>query len=217
MSEQRARALAVNVGGIRHFAFQGEQIPTGFFKSRATGQVQVKSLGLAGDRQADLTVHGGPLKAVYFYPSEHYRHWENVLGGDALLPGSFGENITSEGLLEADICVGDTLRMGTALLQVIQPRSPCYKLALRFQVPDMVARFVRAARPGWYAAVLEEGEIASGDAIEIASKVAGEVSIADIWHYSLEAGATAEMRRRVERLDLLPAFWKDRILRLPPD
>jgi len=205
MSEQNAEALSLNVGSIRNFEFQGQRI-TGFYKSPVIGRVRVRGLGLVGDHQADLTVHGGPLKAVYFYPSEHYLHWESVIGSGPHILGLFGENVNSKGLLASDVCVGDTFRVGTALLQVIQPRSPCYKLGLRFQVPDMVERFVKSGRPGWYETVLAEGGMTSGDTIGILSRASDKVTIADVWRFSLETRAGAGMRRRVQRLDLLPAF-----------
>src|SRR5579859_2738953 len=123
-----ARIHSINVSGIREVMFAGQIVTTGIFKEAVAGPIGLRELGLEGDAQADLTVHGGLEKAVYFYPHEHYEDWEKVLGVDSLPPGSFGENITSEGPTESDLYVGDVLRIGTAKLQVIQPRSPCYKL-----------------------------------------------------------------------------------------
>jgi MOSC domain-containing protein YiiM len=139
----KPRVHSVNVSGaLRTLSFAGTEVTTGFFKTALPGMAYARKLGLEGDAQADLSVHGGPEKAVYFYPREHYPAWEAVLGTGALPPGSFGENVTSEGLLESEVRIGDILQIGTATVQVIQPRSPCYKLQIRFQRPDMTALFL---------------------------------------------------------------------------
>ena len=149
---------SVNVSGpLRTLNFAGTEVTTGFFKMARPGVAYARKLGLEGDAQADLSMHGGPEKAVYFYPREHYPVWEAVLGAEALPPGSFGENITSEGLLESEVNIGDILQIGTATFQVIQPRSPCYKLQIRFGRSDMTALFFQQAKPGWYASVIREG------------------------------------------------------------
>jgi MOSC domain-containing protein YiiM len=205
------RIHSINVSGIREVMFYEQIVTTGIFKEPVSGLIEANLLGLEGDAQADLTVHGGPEKAVYFYPREHYVAWMNVLGVDSLPPGSFGENITSEGLIESDIYVGDVLRIGGAKLQVIQPRSPCYKLQIKFGRPDMVAQFVRMGHPGWYASVIEPGGFTTGDRIDFDSRPAEGISIADIWRYSLSEDADEETKVRVAQLSLLPAFWKERI------
>lgn len=206
-----AKVKYLNVGAVQNLRLDGHPVSTGIFKQPVAGPLQVRELGIEGDAQADLRVHGGPLKAVYFYPSEHYQAWETMLGQGPLPPGSFGENITSEGLLETELFVGDILRMGTAQLQIIQPRSPCYKLQLRFHRPDIVALFVHQGKPGWYASVVKEGEVRADDAIEVLSRAPEGISIADIWRYSLETEAPEEMRLRIGQLTLLPDFWRDRI------
>jgi MOSC domain-containing protein YiiM len=205
---------SINVsGGLRKVEFAGQTVITGFFKTPVSGKVHAHQLGLEGDAQGDLRVHGGPDKAVYFYPQEHYQDWEELLGTGPLSPGSFGENITSRGLLETDLSVGDVIRIGTVIMQVLQPRSPCYKLQMKFDRPDMVALFMRQNQPGWYASVLQEGTLTKSDAIEIVSRAPERISIADIWHYSLKAELDEKTRRQVSGLDLLPAFWKERIIR----
>jgi MOSC domain-containing protein YiiM len=208
-----ARIHSINVSGIREVTFYGHIITTGIFKEPVAGLIEVNSLGLKGDTQADLSVHGGFEKAVYFYPHEHYVAWKKVLGMDRLPPGSFGENITSDGLIESRVSVGDVLRIGSAKLQVIQPRSPCYKLQIKFGRPDMVAQFVRMGHPGWYASVIQAGSFAIGDRIDFDSRPNDRISIADIWRYSISEDADEETRERVAQLSLLPRFWKDRITR----
>jgi MOSC domain-containing protein YiiM len=210
---EAARVHSINVSGIREVMFYGQVVTTGIFKEPVAGLVEANDLGLNGDVQADLTVHGGPEKAVYLYPHEHYVPWKKVLGVDRLLPGSFGENITSVGLTESHLYVGDVLRIGSAKLQVIQPRSPCYKLQVKFGRPDMVAQFVRMGHPGWYASVIQPGSFETGDRIDFDSRPAHRISIADIWRYSLSEDADEETKERVIQLSLLPQFWKERITR----
>lgn len=207
-----AQVQSINVsGGLREVEFAGQIVTTGFFKSPVSGKICARQLGLEGDAQGDLRVHGGLDKAVYFYPQEHYPDWEKLLGTGPLPPGSFGENITSKGFLETDLNVGDVIRIGTALMQVLQPRSPCYKLQMKFHRPDMVALFVRQGRPGWYASVLQEGTLTASDEIEMVSRASQNISVADIWRYSLQTGLDEKTRRRIIGLDLLPRFWKERI------
>jgi MOSC domain-containing protein YiiM len=160
----KTKVESINLSGaIKEVLFAGQLVTTGFFKSAVEGAVFAHRLGLEGDAQADLSVHGDVGKAVYFYPREHYQAWEKLLGSGPLTRGSFGENVTSEGWLETDLNIGDIFRIGTATLQVVQPRTPCYKLQIRFQRPDMTVLFFRHGKPGWYAAVLQEGSFSAGD------------------------------------------------------
>jgi MOSC domain-containing protein YiiM len=159
--------LSIQVGLPRTVEWRGELIETAIFKSPVAGRVRVGRLNLDGDRQADLAVHGGADKAVYVYPSEHYAWWKEELPGVALPWGSFGENFTTEGVLETSTRVGDVLRAGSAEFVVTQPRMPCYKLNVRFGRPDMVKRFLRGGRPGLYLAVLREGDVGAGDAMTL--------------------------------------------------
>jgi MOSC domain-containing protein YiiM len=141
------------------------------------------------------------------------RTGKNCSAPDRCLPAALARIFTSRGLLETDLGVGDVIRIGTVVMQVLQPRSPCYKLQMKFDRPDMVALFMRQNRPGWYASVLQEGTLTKSDAIEIVSRAPERISIADIWHYSLKAELDEKTRRQVSGLDLLPAFWKERIIR----
>ena len=208
------RVHAVNVSGpLRNVSFAGQSVTTGFFKSPRNGAVYVRRLGIDGDAQGDQTVHGGPEKAVYFYALEHYAAWEMLLGSGPLSPGSFGENITSEGLLEAELNIGDILQIGTATLQVVQPRSPCYKLQIRFKRSDMAALFFRQAKPGWYASILQEGSFSAQDDIVLLNRAPEAITVADIWRYSAAQAPDRSTAERIRKLEILPDFWKDRIAR----
>lgn len=209
-----ARVDSLNVsGGLRDVPFAGQLVRTGFFKSPVQGSVQAHRLGLAGDAQGDLSVHGGPQKAVYFYPKEHYAAWQELLDSEPLASGSFGENITSEGLLETDLSVGDVIQVGGAILQVLQPRSPCYKLQIRFERPDMTALFFRHGKPGWYTSVLREGAISTGDEVAVIERASNSLTIAQVWHLSTLGELNQDTLKHVLGLRLLPDFWKERILR----
>jgi MOSC domain-containing protein YiiM len=156
------------------------RVQTGIFKEPVDRPVTISKLNLAGDQQADLTVHGGAAKAVYAYPAEHYAHWREKLPDVSFSWGKFGENLTTEGLTEDALCIGDRLRVGTAVLMVTQPRMPCYKLALRFDRDDMIMRFLTSRRSGFYFSVVEEGEVRAGSEIEILSRDRHRVAVVDI-------------------------------------
>lgn len=175
-----ARLVAVSVGRPREVEWDGEMVLTSIFKDPVPGRVQVSKLGLQGDQQSDLEVHGGEDKAVYAYPSEHYAFWREQLPGVPLPWGVFGENLTVEGLLESGVHIGDRFRMGSAEFTVTEPRMPCYKLALRFGRPDIVKRFLKSGRTGFYLAVLKEGEIGAGDAIESLGQGQDRISVAAV-------------------------------------
>ena len=162
-----ASVVSVQVGQI--VALGREGVPSAFIKRPVTGAVMVGRLGLVGDQQADLRVHGGADKAVYCYPIEHYARWREMLRGkeDLLVPGGFGENLTTQGLDEGQVCVGDIFQIGRARVQVTQPRQPCFKLALRFEDPQMIKAMVRNGLSGWYLRVLEPGSLEAGASIEL--------------------------------------------------
>ncbi len=173
------KILSVNVGMPREIEWRGETIRTSIFKAPVPGRVRVRRLNLEGDQQSDLTVHGGRNKAVYVYPSEHYPFWRTELPDTELPWGAFGENLTTEGLLEESVAIGDVLRCGSAEFVVTQPRMPCFKLGIRFGRPDMPRRFQRAGRHGFYLAVLREGEVGAGDPIELVAAAGDRVSVAE--------------------------------------
>jgi MOSC domain-containing protein YiiM len=144
------------------------------------GRVRVTRLNVDGDQQSDLSAHGGTEKAVYAYPSEHYAFWREELPGLDLPWGAFGENFTTEGLLEGSARIGDRLRVGSAEFVVTQPRMPCFKLGIRFGRPDMVKRFQRSGKSGFYLAVLQEGEIAAGDSFELIARDEPGVTVTEV-------------------------------------
>jgi MOSC domain-containing protein YiiM len=179
-AQKLARILSVNVGAPRKVSWNGGEVTTGIFKEPVAGRVILRRLNLDGDRQADLTVHGGVNKAVYVYPSEHYPYWQKQLPGVTLPWGMFGENLTTEGLREEETHIGDRFRIGSALLMVTQPRLPCFKLGLKFGRDDMPKGFLASERTGFYLAVVEEGEIGAGDAIELEHRREKTDSVAEL-------------------------------------
>jgi MOSC domain-containing protein YiiM len=174
------RVLSVNVGTPREVNTRGGPVLTSIFKAPVEGKVALRGYNLEGDRQSDLTVHGGPYKAVYAYPSEHYSYWSRELP-DADLPfGMFGENLTTEGFREEAVHIGDEFQIGSAVLKVTQPRMPCYKLGIRFNRNDIIKRFWVSGRSGIYFSVVREGELEAGDTIKQVSAHSAGVSVADV-------------------------------------
>jgi MOSC domain-containing protein YiiM len=207
------KLVSVNVGLPRLLAWAGTTFKTGIFKSPVQGRVQLRTTNLDGDRQADLSVHGGPNKAVYGYPSEHYAAWSAELP-ELLDParawGAFGENFTTEGLLETEISVGDRYRVGSAVVRVTTPRLPCYKLAAKFQRDDMIERFVLSGRCGFYFAVVEEGEVGAGDNFKFVGREDPTLTIAEVNRLYTAKSPDRESLQRSLDVKLLPESWRDR-------
>jgi MOSC domain-containing protein YiiM len=174
----RPRVLSVNLATERSVRYRGREVRTGIYKEPAAGRVRLRTLGLEGDFQADPSVHGGPEKAVYVYPSEHYPYFRDLLSRPDLAPGFFGENLTTEGLLEDEVRVGDVFRVGTAVMQVTTPRSPCSKLGAKAGSPAFVETFLNSRRLGFYLSVVEEGEVGAGDEIRRIGAEAGQPTLA---------------------------------------
>jgi len=202
------RVLSVNVGTPREIPRGDGTVLTGIVKEPVSGRVAVGPTNLAGDAQADLRVHGGPDKAVYAYPIEHYAHWEIALGRDDLSPGRFGENLTTEGLDEQSVHIGDRLRVGTALLEVSQPRVPCFKLALRMEDPAFAKPFLASGRTGFYLRVVEPGDLAAGDAIAREGRGEGGMSVREVVAL-LPDGASAHDLDRAAALPDLAIGWRE--------
>src|ERR1700751_2815095 len=204
------KIVSVNVGLPRSVSWKGTTVSTGIYKSAVEGSVPVKTLNLRGDRQADLTVHGGPYKAVYGYPSEHYPYWRKELPQTDFSWGAFGENIPTEGLLKDFLHIGVQLRVGSSLLMVTQPRMPCYKLAIRFDRDDMIKRFIDSHTSGFYFSVVEEGQLAAGSSIELVQRDRGGVTVADITrlYYNHGRGESGLLQQAIQ-LEALPASWRD--------
>src|ERR1700724_2023159 len=174
------RLVSVNTGLPREVMWHGRAVTTGIFKQPVDGRVALRKLNLDGDRQADLTVHGGEYKAVYAYPIEHYDYWKKELPDRELPIGIFGENFTTDGLLENSVHLGDQFSIGSAEVIVTQPRLPCYKLGLRFQADNMVKRFLASQRTGFYLAVTREGEVGAGDEIKLLARDPQAVPVSEI-------------------------------------
>lgn len=176
------RLRSVNVAGLTQVMHQGELVNTGIFKRPVSGPVEVAATQMAGDRQADLVNHGGADKAVYGYPWEHYAYWAGELGRDGFEPGQFGENLTTEGVFESALSIGDRLRVGTVLLEVSQPRVPCFKLNLRMQSPAFSKSFLKSGLVGFYFRVIEPGEVQVGDTITVEPTRYERVTISEAVH-----------------------------------
>ena len=205
------KVVSVNVGMPREVAWKGMTVQTGIFKKPVAGTVKVGRLNLEGDQQADLTVHGGAAKAVYAYPAAHYDHWRRELPEVEFHWGKFGENLTTDGLDEEGLCIGDLVRAGSALLTVTQPRLPCYKLAIRFDRDDMLKRFLVSGRTGMYFSVTEPGEVSAGADIEIISRDVNRISVADVTRLFLGQTRNAEQLARALRVSALPESWKSEL------
>jgi MOSC domain-containing protein YiiM len=202
------RIIAVNTGLPRDIIHRDRVVTTGIFKAPVSGRVIVRSTGLEGDGQADLTVHAGVDKAVYAYPSEHYDYWEHELGRQ-LVPGNFGENLTVSGLDESEVHVGDVFRVGTALCQVSQPRAPCYKLGIRMEMPTFPKIFLKSLRTGCYLRVLEEGMVSAGDAMELVERARDSMSVREVTHLAFLAKDDPERLHRASTIRALPQDWRD--------
>jgi MOSC domain-containing protein YiiM len=210
------KLVSVNTGLPREVSWHGRIVTTAIYKESAKGRVALRKLNLAGDRQADLTVHGGEHKAVYCYSLAHYGYWKSELPGRELPMGMFGENFTiddgRDGLLEESVHLGDRFSIGTAEVVVTQPRLPCYKLGVRFGSDNMVKRFLASGRTGFYVAVLREGEVGAGDEIEVISGEANAVAVSEIARlFVAKRFGEAEIRavRRALRVEELPESWKE--------
>lgn len=201
------RVVALCVGLPREVEWRGNTVLTSIFKTPVDRRLRVTTLNFEGDEQSDLTAHGGVDKAVYVYPSEHYAPWHHDLP-DADLPwGVFGENLTTEGLLE-DVRIGDRFKVGSAEFVVTQPRLPCFKLGIRFGRPDILKRMMQSGRTGFYLSVAREGELGPGDEIEPMSRADEGLSVADVVKLYTVDAQNQEMLRRATETASLPESWR---------
>lgn len=205
-----ARLTSIHVGKVAPLGPDG--VPSGFVKHRTEAVVEVTCEGLAGDEQADLSVHGGVEKAVYGYALEHYADWRREFPQHlaTLEPGGFGENLCIEGLREADICVGDVHRIGSVRLQVCQPRQPCFKLALRFSDNKMPKAMIRTGRAGWYYRVLESGETRAGDLVSLEDRPNPDFPFSRLVELISFGKASLTELKRLQNLSGLASDWRDR-------
>ena len=206
------KVISLNVGRPRLAVYKGATVNTGIFKQPVTGRLALRTLNLDGDRQADLTVHGGPYKAAYAYPSEHYEFWRNELPEMELPWGMFGENFTTQGLAEENIHVGDRFRIGSATVMVRQPRMPCYKLPIRFQRDDIIERFLVSGRSGFYFSVEQEGDVGVGDSIELISTDEDGITIAEMNRLFVRDRYNRDLLQKAIATLALPESWREYFL-----
>lgn len=206
-----ARVLSINVGQPRTVQYDGAPVRTGIFKDPVEGPVRLTRLGFEGDGQADRRVHGGPTRAAYFYPHEHYAHWEPRLGGGPLPMGQFGENVTTLGLLESHVHLGDVYVVGAARVRIAGPRGPCFKLGIRTGDPTIVAPFLSSGRLGFYVSVLEEGMIEAGDPITLLHRDEVSATFAELIAALFFEGTPDDV---IERVLASPAVTPDQKQRL---
>ncbi len=206
------KVLSVHVGSLQEMLRNGKKIQTGIFKQPTEGPIEVKQLGLEGDQQANKKLHGGVYKAICVYPSEHYDLWKEELGNPGLSFGDFGENLTTAGLMEGDICLGDRLRIGSVEMVVTQPREPCITLNARLDTKDLSARIRKSGRSGFYCSVEREGTIENGDSIEYISRDENKVSVSDFNRIINGETEVADIIFRASTIDALPPRLKGQFL-----
>ena len=206
------KLISLNVARPRLAVYKGMTLNTGIFKKPVSGRVMLRTLNLDGDRQADLSVHGGPYKAVYAYPSEHYEYWRGELPGIDLPWGAFGENFTTQGLAEVDVQIGDVLKVGSAVVMVRQPRMPCYKLAAKFQRDDIIERFLASGRSGFYFSVEQEGEVGQGDSIEFVARNQDGISIIEMNQLFVRDKYNRALLQKAIATAALPESWREYFL-----
>jgi MOSC domain-containing protein YiiM len=200
--------VSVNVGLPREVTWKGRTVTTGILKAPVAGPVALRRHNLDGDRQADLSVHGGPTKAVYVYPTQHYHYWRDALGDSELTWGSFGENLTVEGVDEESVHIGDEFRVGSARMIVTEPRMPCFKLGIRFGRADMVKLFLKSQRTGFYFGVVEEGHVQAGDHLERVAEHPDGLRIADVTRLYTTERTNEELLRKAISVEVLPESWR---------
>ena len=203
------QVLSICVGLPREVTWKGRTVSTSIFKEPVSGPVLLRRHNLEGDKQADLSVHGGPTKAVYAYPSEHYLFWRSELPEMELQWGMFGENLTTEGLAEESVHIGDVFQLGTAQLVVTEPRMPCFKLTIRFERDDIVKRFLQSQRSGLYFGVMQEGTVQAGDRFELVSTDSQRLKVADVTRLYTTDRGNAELLTKAVATATLPEKWRD--------
>jgi MOSC domain-containing protein YiiM len=209
------KLISVNCGVPKEVLWHGQVVTTSIYKEPVEGRIALRTLNLDGDRQSDLTVHGGKDKAVYCYQLSHYDYWKAEMRDRPLSPGAFGENFTIDGPGDDSIHIGDRFAIGSAEVVVTQPRMPCYKLGIRFESDDMVKRFLESGRTGFYLAVIREGEVGAGDEIRTLSLDPHSVPVSDITRLYVAKkydARDAAMVRQALEVDALTDSWKEYFL-----
>ena len=206
----KGKLVSLNISQIKKVEWKGKVITTGIFKEPVSDKLNVRGVNIVGDDQADRSVHGGSDKAIYGYPMEHYHYWRNQFPDKKLPYGMFGENLTMQGLLETDVCVGDRIRIGNTELIAVQPRSPCYKLGIRFETQSIIKKFYQSGFPGIYFKILKDGEMQVGDKIDLVKKDPLQVSIKDVFDI-LKGQASVDLFERASDLMHLPSWLRKQI------
>lgn len=204
--------VSVNVGLPQTIMYQGKELVTGIYKYPVSSSLHVSTIQLDGDGQADLTVHGGADKALCVYPEEHYAHWEQVLG-QKMEAGTFGENLTVRGLLENEVCIGDTYAIGEVIVQVSQPRQPCHKLAKRLEWVDATLQVQETGLTGYYFRVLTEGVISKNSKVRLLAKDEAGVTVAYANQIKYHEKTNIEAAQRIVEIQALSASWKQSFLK----
>ena len=204
------KIISVNVGRPRLLAWKGTTVSSGIFKEPVSGRVMLRATNLDGDRQADLSVHGGPNKAAYAYPSEHYPFWASQFPGRALPWGSFGENFTTEDMLETEVNIGDRYRIGSAVVMVRTPRIPCFKLASKFQSEDIGSQFLRSGGSGFYFSVVEEGEVGAADEFQFLGGESPTLTVLETFTLFWTPTPDLDLLKRAITIRALPEGWRER-------
>jgi len=203
------KLVSLNVARPRLVVYNGRTINTGIFKEPVSGPVRLRALNLDGDRQADLSVHGGPDKAVYGYPSEHYPNWRRELRGVDLPWGMFGENFTTSGLAEDGLHVGDRFQIGSSIVMIRQPRTPCHKLAAKFQRDDILERFLLSGRSGFYFSVEQEGSVAAEDDFQLLTQNQDGITIAEMNRLFVREKYNRDLLHKAIQTAALPDNWRE--------
>ena len=206
------KVLSVQVGSLQEMLRSGKKIRTGIFKQKTEESIKVTRLGLEGDDQGNKKLHGGIYKAICVYPSEHYDHWKAELGNPGLSFGDFGENLTTAGLMEGDIYLGDRLRIGSAEIVVTQPREPCITLNARLDTKDLSALIRKSGRSGFYFSVVKEGIIKNGDSIEYVNRDENRVTVSDFNQIINGEPEIVDIILRASKIDTLPPKLKSQFL-----
>ena len=204
------KVLAVSVGRPREAEWEGQTRTSGIWKTPVEGRVHLGRLNFDGDGQHDLRVHGGPSRAAYLYPAEHYDAWRRELPSLVLTPGAFGENLTVTGLREDEVRIGDQLAIGDAIVVVTQPRLPCTNLAMRLGQPDIIRRFTESGRFGFYLGVVREGSIGAGDSVAFSHREERSFNILEIATLYLDPQADPVLMRRAIEIEALSPLWRER-------
>ncbi len=206
---------SVNVSLPKQVQHKNKTVSTGIFKQPVTGRIKINPLNLDGDKQVDLVNHGGEHKAVYGFAAEHYLFWRQKLGLATLPFGKFGENLTVEGLDEAELCIGDRLKVGQSLLEISQPRVPCFKLGMAFERDDMPRLFVEHAATGIYFRVIETGLVAAGDAVTLAEPHPAKLSVQRLFRAyfdkSLPLNEKTPVLEQALKIDALSHEWREKL------